>query len=95
MMLFLVLLRFVTLARSTATCYFPSGKISDGVRCNSSTSGHSACCASGNLCMSSGLCFNKGLISRGSCTDATWTDYSCAKSCIDCKTHHHLHRRLR
>jgi len=87
MVLVLFSLGFVELARGTATCYFPSGKISDGMPCNSSTTGQSACCNPGNLCMSSGLCFDKGLIARGSCTDATWTDDSCAKSCVDCKSH--------
>ncbi|PMD31807.1 hypothetical protein L207DRAFT_591233 [Hyaloscypha variabilis F] len=86
MVLVLFSLGFVELARGTATCYFPSGKISDGMPCNSSTTGQSACCNLGNLCMSSGLCFDKGLIARGSCTDATWTDDSCAKSCVDWDT---------
>ncbi|KAE9365049.1 hypothetical protein N431DRAFT_353959 [Stipitochalara longipes BDJ] len=86
MVLFLVLLSFVAIARGAATCYFPSGKISNAVPCNSSTTGHSACCASDNLCMSSGLCFNKGLVARGSCTDATWKDENCAKSCVDWDT---------
>jgi len=45
--------------------------------------------------MSSGLCFNKGLITRGSCTDATWKDNNCAKSCLDCTSaFHQLQTRL-
>lgn len=83
-MLFLILLGFATLATSTATCYYPNGKISGSVPCNSTTTGYSSCCASDHLCMSSGLCLNRGLISTGSCTDPTWKDASCAQYCLDC-----------
>lgn len=83
-MLFPILLGFATLATSTATCYYPDGKVSGSVPCNSTTTGYSSCCASGHLCMSSGLCFTRGLISRGSCTDPTWKDPACAQYCLDC-----------
>jgi hypothetical protein len=83
-MLFPILLGFATLATSTANCYYPSGKVSGSVPCNSTTTGYSSCCASGHLCMSSGLCFTRGLISRGSCTDPTWKDPACAQYCLDC-----------
>jgi len=83
-MLFLILLGFTTLATFTATCYYPDGKVSGSVPCNSTATGYSSCCASDHLCMSSGLCFSRGLISRGSCTDPTWKDAACAQYCLDC-----------
>jgi hypothetical protein len=64
------------------SCYYPNATLSTDTPCNTTKTGHSACCTA--QCMTSGLCFDNGLISRGSCTDPDWKDSSCPQYCTDC-----------
>jgi hypothetical protein len=75
--------RFITVDAAIRSCYYPDGTLSPDPPCNTTTTGHSACCTA--LCMSSGLCFDNGLMSRGGCTDPTWKDSACPQYCTDCK----------
>ncbi|KAG4433142.1 hypothetical protein IFR05_011384 [Cadophora sp. M221] len=70
-------------ASASSSCYYPSGILAPDVPCDTSTTGHSACCGKGASCLSSGLCFNEGVISRGSCTDSDFVDGKCAEYCRD------------
>jgi hypothetical protein len=58
------------------------------IPCNSTTSGHTSCCAPGDSCLTNGLCQgpadNKrkaNIFWRNGCTDPTWNDPACAKVC--------------
>ncbi|KAH7308355.1 hypothetical protein BKA65DRAFT_559835 [Rhexocercosporidium sp. MPI-PUGE-AT-0058] len=73
----------ISLATSSSSCYYPSGALAPDVPCDTSTTGHSACCGKGVECLSSGLCFDEGVISRGSCTDLDFADGACAEYCTD------------
>ncbi|KAF8861957.1 hypothetical protein BDZ45DRAFT_799601 [Acephala macrosclerotiorum] len=71
-----------TVSAAVRSCYYPDGTtLSQDTPCNTTTTGHSACCTA--PCMSSGLCFDNGLLSRGSYADQTWKDPACAPYCVD------------
>lgn len=64
---------------SAQQCYYPDGSTSDDVPC--SDGGDSSCCGADSFCMDNGLCFGGGLVSRGSCTDKSWTSGACTAYC--------------
>ncbi|KAF2761860.1 hypothetical protein EJ05DRAFT_535187 [Pseudovirgaria hyperparasitica] len=65
------------------TCYYPDhSTTSVDIPCNT-TAEFSSCCGAGALCLASGLCYIDGVISRGSCSDKSWADASCATACQD------------
>ncbi|KAF2772877.1 hypothetical protein EJ03DRAFT_324432 [Teratosphaeria nubilosa] len=72
---------FLRFARSQ-TCYYPDGETiaSNHTACNSS--GTSACCSSNAFCLENGFCFGDGVVSRGSCTDKSWSSTACASACL-------------
>ena len=70
---------------SQRTCYFPNGQVShDDHPCDGNAE-HSTCCGgppTGAVCLSNKLCKGiDGLLSRGTCTDPTWTSPDCPSFC--------------
>ncbi|EMC91736.1 hypothetical protein BAUCODRAFT_38871 [Baudoinia panamericana UAMH 10762] len=62
-------------------CYYPDGQtISDDIPCGSNGT-VSACCPANSLCLDNGLCYAGGIVSRSSCTDATWESSACPRYC--------------
>lgn len=87
----------VTLAflnqRSHATCWFPNGNVAgDDTPCtdlNVTGDGYVPCCGPGRTCLPDRLCSSipgeDSFLSRGSCTDKSWTDPNCPKACLQCR----------
>lgn len=64
-------------------CWYPDGMTqSQDKPCNASAAA-SSCCNEDDMCLDNGLCLHFGIISRGSCTDKTWTSDSCPRYCTD------------
>lgn len=80
---YLLLLLYLCLpsAFSGSNCYLPDRKtIAFGeIPCTSDT--YAACCAPDAYCLQNGLCLTNLTLSRGSCTDQTWTSPNCAQYC--------------
>ncbi|KAK3723621.1 hypothetical protein LTR37_001502 [Vermiconidia calcicola] len=67
-------------------CYYPDGEtIAVDKPCDTSAA-FSACCNEGAFCLENGLCYGDGVISRGSCTDQSWSDAACASHCTEVST---------
>jgi len=66
-----------------ALCYYPNGdSIATDIPSNiTSSNGYAPCCGVGANYYSSGLCIVDGIISRGSCTDKSYSDSACATEC--------------
>lgn len=69
------------------TCWYPDGKTQalNDTTCHHSTN-HSTCCgqqANGSpaYCLSNGLCLIDLVVTRGSCTDASWQSPYCSTYC--------------
>ena len=71
---------------SVQTCYFPDKTVAAAdVPCNGASS-TSACCNFNDVCLDNGLCLQSegpALMSRGSCTDSTWSSNQCPQFCQD------------
>ncbi|KAL4942743.1 hypothetical protein BDV06DRAFT_191562 [Aspergillus oleicola] len=71
-------------------CYLMDGQSASTSHepCDTSTNGHSACCAIGpDTCLESGLCqTSSGLIFETGCTDPTWESDACPSLCPDQST---------
>lgn len=78
---------FISTATTTSTnttqCWYPYGVTQSphDFPCADPSTGHAACCNKDSYCLESGLCMFMATISRGSCTDQSWEDASCAKVC--------------
>ncbi|OTB09048.1 hypothetical protein M426DRAFT_18438 [Hypoxylon sp. CI-4A] len=68
------------------TCYRIDGAVlEESYRCNNGTTGHSACCNTGEVCWSNGVCQSsddgvEDWLRRG-CTDHSWEDPACFDVC--------------
>ncbi|KAK3115569.1 hypothetical protein LTR53_004929 [Teratosphaeriaceae sp. CCFEE 6253] len=73
---------FIAIAHSQ-TCYLPDGNTiaSNDTPCGGSNATAAACCPADSFCLDNGLCYGEGLVSRASCTDATWDSPACAGYC--------------
>lgn len=81
--LFLALLAGLTSASSGPTCYMPDKKTTAVVDIPCTNATYSACCPPDSYCLQNGLCLTNLTLSRGSCTDQTWTSPICAQYCQD------------
>lgn len=70
-------------------CYYPSGNKQTVDRpCDNSVS-ESHCCGVNDICLTNGMCFQLGdvlLVTRGSCTDQSWSSSACPRECSDSKS---------
>lgn len=64
-------------------CWYPDGQTPSpaDTPCNANAS-VSHCCNPDSYCLANGLCFGGGIISRGSCTDKSWSDVGCGLYCL-------------
>lgn len=66
---------------TSANCYSPDrSPVPVDIPCET-TGGDTACCSSGAFCMTNGYCLDKMIVTRGTCTDITWTTPNCALEC--------------
>ncbi|KAH7033680.1 uncharacterized protein B0I36DRAFT_321878 [Microdochium trichocladiopsis] len=86
-LLSLLLVRVVTADNDNETlCYWPDGSVAVGdVPCNTSASGYSSCCATGDVCYKGTICASmkfENTFYRSSCTDQLWRDSNdCTMRC--------------
>ena len=67
-------------------CWYPDSTTkAPDYPCNGNAD-QSACCNIDAFCMENGLCLQNGVVSRGSCTDPSWSHEACAHQCVDGKT---------
>jgi len=72
---------FIAFAKAQS-CYFPDGKtVATGDVLCPSNGTEASCCPSNSFCLDNGLCYGRGLVTRSSCTDATWGSPACAEYC--------------
>ncbi|KAL3478273.1 hypothetical protein BJX99DRAFT_107366 [Aspergillus californicus] len=85
-----LLTAYSNVAAQDQDCFLMDGQLaSDSHKpCNTSTTGHSACCATAtDICLESGLCLSSsGLIFESACTDRTWESDACPSLCPDQST---------
>lgn len=88
-------LLWVGVVSDSRTCYFPDHtEATNFTECNASAT-ESSCCRNSEACLSNGYCLQQaGLanrITRGACTDSTFSNPGCPSLCTDGKmkvTHH-------
>ncbi|KAJ5815408.1 hypothetical protein N7474_007185 [Penicillium riverlandense] len=79
-----LLATFAAASSASRKCWFPGENVQDtlGFPCTSEEG--SACCGQDAICLTNGLCLNLQqpyVLSRGSCTDKSWTSNNCPKYC--------------
>lgn len=94
-LLLLLILPLATLQNQT--CYFPNQEVADfDIPCTDFTTsdGFVFCCGSGRSCLPEGICSSASgdpYLSRGSCTDQSWSSPSCPQYCTQCRFTHICH----
>lgn len=68
---------------TTKQCYYPNKSTSTTDTPCDANADVSACCSPGDLCLANGLCLNYGRLSRGSCTDSTFSSSQCPQICLN------------
>ncbi|KAK1823995.1 hypothetical protein LTR12_001528 [Friedmanniomyces endolithicus] len=83
-----VLLAFLGQAFAESQCYWPNHNAAPGnyTACNAAAP-YSSCCRANEVCMTNGLCLQTqelaNRLSRGACTDQTFSSTACPKVCDD------------
>lgn len=84
--IFILTIQLVRVASAVKACYYPDGNQQTADTPCDASAADSHCCGSKDICLSNGLCFQVGgvqSVTRGSCTDATWSSPACSRLCID------------
>lgn len=79
------LLSTVFSAVTAKDCFHPDGsRASDHLPCRGDDISNTHCCPLGSACLANGLCLleEDSSLTTGSCTDKTWDEANCFKTCF-------------